>query len=150
MDGITDTFNLIVQKGIEGGFAPSTAKARYLITRAPKSSNFIISTHIRPDGTPDLLPVVSRELKVADYVKSITRLQTVLRDLPVQHIGAEDLYGRNTSIVHVTDPRKLADLHIKGSEAGRGIPQPTEEQKVLFDEAVRIIEKWGDPQGPSE
>ena len=136
--------------GIEGGFAPPTPKARYLITRAPKSGNFIISTNIRRDGTPDLVPIVERNLKVADYVKSITRLQTILRDIPVQYPGAEDLYGRNTSIVHITDSRKLADLHISGSEAGRGIARPTEEQKVLFDEAVTIIEKWGAPEGPSE
>lgn len=167
---VTETFNVILQigkvspshrspittysppplAGIEGGISISTAKARYLITRAPRSTIFIISFHERPHGKPDLIPIVQRELKVADYTKSILRLQTILRQIPTQYRGAEDIYGRNTSIVHVDDATKLADLHISGSEAGRGIPYPTEEQKVLFDEAVSIVEKWGDPNGPSE
>lgn len=166
MSTITDDFKIILQKGkppsqislrvirittthpvstigIEGGFAPPTPTARYVITRATKSEVFTISTELRPHGTPRLGPAKTQELKVADHVGLIAKLQDLLRDLPPQYPGAQDLYGRNISIVHVTDPGAFVDFHRTGSAAGIGIPQPTEGQKVQFDEAVAIIEKLG-------
>jgi hypothetical protein len=164
MSTITDDFKIILQKGkppshlpasdltathpifttgIEGGFAPPTPTARYVITRATKSDVLVISTELRPHGTPRLGPAKTQELKVADHLELITKLQDLLRDLPPQYPGAQDLYGRNISIVHVTDPGAFVDFHRTGSAAGLGVPHPTEEQKVQFDEAVTIIEKLG-------
>ncbi|KAG6380074.1 hypothetical protein JVT61DRAFT_8156 [Boletus reticuloceps] len=149
MSTITDDFKIILQKGnlfaagIEGGFAPPTPHARYVITRTTKSDVFTVSTELRAHGTPRLGPSKTQELKVTDHAESIARLQNLLRDLPTQYPGAEDLYGRNISIIHVTDPIAFVDFHRSGAAAGHGISPPTEEQKVQFDEAVTIIEKLG-------
>lgn len=80
---------------------------------------------------------------MADHVETLAKLQDLLRDLPTQYPGAEDLYGRNISIVHVTEPAGFVDFHRSGSAAGHGITPPTEEQKAQFDKAVEIIEKLG-------
>ena len=127
--------------GIEGGFAPPTPHARYIIARTDKSDVFTVITQLRAHGTPHLVPTKTQELKVADHAESLAKLQDLLRDLPTQYPGAEDLYGRNISIVHATDP--FVDLHRSGSAAGIGIPPPTEEQRVRFDKAVETIEKLG-------
>ncbi|KAF8553478.1 hypothetical protein OG21DRAFT_1523096 [Imleria badia] len=127
---------------IEGGFAPPTPHARYVIARTDKSDVFTVTTQLRAHGTAHLGAPTSQDLKVADHVESIARLQALLRDLPTQYPGAEDLYGRNISIIHATDPGAFVDLHRSGSAAGFGIPRPTEEQKVQFDEA-RLADELG-------
>ncbi|KAH0831058.1 hypothetical protein J3R83DRAFT_13581 [Lanmaoa asiatica] len=159
---VTDTFHIIMQKGkvsfspralwphliislapslgIEGGFAPPTPHARYIITRDTNSPTISISAQIRPAGTPILSSPRSQSFAVSDHINDIARLQQIMRDIPTQYPGAQDLYGRNTSIVDVTNTQ---GFHMSGSHAGSGIPHPTEEQKALFDEAVAIIEKWG-------
>ena len=103
MDGITDIFNLIVQE-VTHPLSPCNHADRpphtHLIDRhrrwlrrthpqsllshhmRPKERQFRL-TNIRRNGTPDLVPIVERNLKVADYVKSIMRLPTTLRDIPV-------------------------------------------------------------------
>ncbi|KAI9569318.1 hypothetical protein HD554DRAFT_604452 [Boletus coccyginus] len=132
---ISDNFKIVLQKGIKGGFAPPTPNAIYVITRSAKSDVFTLSTEIRAHGTPRLGPAKTQELKVADHVKTLARLQDLLRDLPTQYPGAEDLYGRDISIVHVTEPAGFVDLHRSGSAAGHGVLPPTEEQKAQFVEA---------------
>ena len=158
---ITDDFKIILQKGepplpstqqltpfsttgIEGGFAPPTPHARYVITRTTKSDVFTVSTELRPHGTPRLGAAQTKELQVADHIGLLAKLQDLLRDLPPQYPGAQDLYGRNISIVHATNPEAFVEFHRAGSAAGFGIPQPTEAQKGQFDEAVAIIEKLGE------
>ncbi|KAN0094888.1 hypothetical protein V8E55_003175 [Tylopilus felleus] len=143
MSTIPDDFKIVLQKGIEGGFAPPTPHARYDITRTTKSDVFTVSTELRAHGTPNLGPPKKQELKVADHAESIARLQNLLRDLPTQYPGAEDLYGRNISIVHATDAGAFVNFYRSGMAAGFGIPLPTEEQRAQFDEAVTIIEKLG-------
>ena len=104
---------------------------------------FTVSTELRPHGTPRLGPPKTKELKVADHVGVLAKLQDLLRDLPPQYPGAQDLYGRNISIVHATDPGAFVEFHRSGSAAGFGIPQPTEQQKGQFDEAVATIVELG-------
>ncbi|KAG6380075.1 hypothetical protein JVT61DRAFT_8157 [Boletus reticuloceps] len=129
---ITETFNIIMQKGIEGGCPPPEPRARYFVTRATGSKIFMISTKVRPEGEDWLKPVMTRKLQITDHHDSI-------------YCRIEDLYGRDTSIVHVTDYTRLADLHLSGSNAPQ-VPHPTEEQKAKFDEALAILEKWGSPR----
>ena len=102
----------------------------------------MITTKVRPEGADYLKPVIIRKLNIADHLEPITRFQQIMAEIPTQYIGVEDLYGRDTSIVQVTDYTRLADCCLSGSNAPKGIPHPTEEQKVKFDEAVAIIEKW--------
>lgn len=92
-------------------------------------------------------PTVNRSLKVSDQAKSIARFQQLMSEIPTQYTGVEDLYGRDTSVVQVTDPRRSMELHLSGDEAPK-VPRPTEEQKVKFDEVVRIVENWGRSGGP--
>lgn len=156
MSTSTDTFHIVLQRGtflllfltlviltrylgIEGGFAPPIPHALYTIARSSDSDVIKITTQTRPHGTPSLLPPDTKELKVADHTDTIAKLQLLLRELPPQFPGARDLYGRNTSIVQRANP---GDFLPSGSIAGSGIQEPTEEQRVQFDEAVAIIEKW--------
>ncbi|KAF8452361.1 hypothetical protein L210DRAFT_3518278 [Boletus edulis BED1] len=106
----------------------------------------MISTKVRPEGEDWLKPVVTRKLQITDHHDSIVRFQQIMTEIPTQYCRVEDLYGRDTSIVHVTDYTRLADLHLSGSNAPQ-VPHPTEEQKAKFDEALAILEKWGSPRG---
>jgi len=102
----------------------------------------MVSSKIRPEGEEYFLkPTMMRKHNIADHSDSIVRFQQLMAELPTQYCGVEDLYGRDTSIVQVTDYMRLADLDLSGPNAPK-VPHPTEEQKVLFDEAVAIVEKW--------
>jgi hypothetical protein len=129
--------------GIEGGSPPPVPLAESIISRATWSNIIMISTKARPEGAEYLKPVVIRKLNIKDHLKSIIRFQKIMAEIPTQYCGVEDIYGRDTSIVHVTDYTRMADLYLSGANAPKGIPHPTEEQKVKFDEAVAIVEKWG-------
>lgn len=129
--------------GIQGGFAPPIPDTLYVITHTAGSDTFSVSTQIRPHGKPQLPSPTTKEFKVEDHVEEITKLRELLRDLPPQYVGAEDLYGRNISILHATDASTFLVLHPSGSGAGFGAQRPSENQKGQFDEAVSIIQKLG-------
>ena len=103
---------------------------------------FTVSTKVRAEGEEFLKPERHRRLKIADYEESIVRLQQIMAEIPTQYRGVEDMYGRDISLVHVSEIIQLDDLFLSGSKVPKGIPHPTEERKVLFDEAVTIIENW--------
>lgn len=101
----------------------------------------MISTKVRREGDDYPKPSIMRKLNIADHRESILRFQQIMAEIPTQYCGVEDVYGRDTSIVHGTDYTRMAELHLSGSHAPK-VPHPTEEQKVLFDEAAAIVEKW--------
>ncbi|KAN0094877.1 hypothetical protein V8E55_003164 [Tylopilus felleus] len=145
---IPETFALVIQKGIAPGIPSPEPRALYLVSRAPRSPQFVISTKLRPEGDTRLKPYVYRQLKVVAHAQAIVRFLTIMSEIPTQYGGVEDVYGRDTSLVHCTEYARMGDLHLAGDKAPKGIPRPTEAQKVLFDEAVAIVENWGARSGP--
>lgn len=150
-----DDFHIILQKGkpsplpanrnspplfMTGGIFDGGATQVITAVHAIKSDVFTIYTKHSPQGASNFSPSTKQVLNVADHVESIARLNELLRDLPTQfpRAGAEDLYDRNASIMKVTSPGAYMDFFRDQWE----IPRPTEEQKVKFDEAMGIMEKW--------
>lgn len=103
---------------------------------------FTISTKVRAEGEEFLKPERHRRRKIADYGESIIRLQQIMAEIPTQYRGVEDMYGRDISLVHVSEIIQLDDLFLSGSKVPKEIPHPTEEQKVPFNEVVAIIKNW--------
>ncbi|KAF8553477.1 hypothetical protein OG21DRAFT_1485384 [Imleria badia] len=123
-----------------GGIFNGSAIQVITAVHAIKSDVFTIYTKHSPQDASNFSPSTKQVLNVADHAESIARLNELLRDLPTQfpRAGAEDLYGRNASIMKVTSPGAYMDFFRDQWE----IPRPTEEQKVKFDEAMAIMEKW--------
>ncbi|KAG9313701.1 hypothetical protein JVU11DRAFT_6050 [Chiua virens] len=140
MSTVTDAFH-IASKVASPHLPPN---ALYTITRNPSSDTFTIAIQIRPHGKPALSTPITKTLSIADHLADLAHLQTLLSTLPTQYPGAQDLYGRNTSIVQMTEPGNpaaMAAFRALGSVAGAGVPYPTEAQKAEFDEAIETIDK---------
>lgn len=130
--------------GITGGFAPPTPSAIYTITGAPSQPSWSITAAVRPDGTPSLGDEERKTLAATDATATalVGELHDILKGLPTeQPPGSEDIYGLDTGIAFGSDDLMWMNGGPAGCGGGTSTVQATEEQKVQFKRAVKIVQE---------
>lgn len=121
---------------------PTDPPSSIIVKREIKSPIFTVYVKHLDADTAHFVHAKTNALNAADHIASIERLLELLRHLPPQFVrrDSEDLYGRDASLMRITCPAELVDFIRDQWE----IPRPTEEQKVMFGEAMAIIDKWAE------
>ncbi|GJJ08384.1 hypothetical protein Clacol_002599 [Clathrus columnatus] len=131
------TQNVIIN-GITGGFKPPTPSEVHLISK--EEDKLLVSSQIRPDGTPKLLPEPPKELAAEEHKAKVEELEAILKSLPVESPpGVQDIYGLDTSIAYSNGEWQWMNGGPNGTGTGESTVQPTEEQKAAFQKAVALI-----------
>ncbi|KAF4612779.1 hypothetical protein D9613_011768 [Agrocybe pediades] len=141
-------YSLRLQKGITGGFAPPTPDFIYTLTRPltqepPTQDSLLITSAVRPAGTPSLQDAVPKRLSLTDETTSLVdELHSILKSLPTeQPPGSEDIYGLDTSIAWGSDDLMWVNGGPQGCSGGTSSVKATDEEKAKFKRAVDIVEE---------
>lgn len=131
-----------VSTGIVGGFAPPTPDAIYTLTQPLNSSELLIRSAVRPDGTPGLQDALPKCISSEDEytVRLVDELHGILKVIPTEvPQGSEDIYGLNTSIAWFSEDLQWINGGPQGCSGGISAVQPTEDDKAKFKRAVEIV-----------
>ncbi|KAI0066525.1 hypothetical protein BV25DRAFT_1796324 [Artomyces pyxidatus] len=136
-------FSLRIQHGITGGFAPPRPSAVHDLSLESSTSPFIVlSSAIREDGTPSLLPHPPKSVPVSDDTTAlIDELQTILRRLPTENPPSADIYRQDIGIFwQGADGFTWVNAAPQGCGGWEGDVKVTDEDRKAFGRAVEITE----------
>ncbi|TDL22797.1 hypothetical protein BD410DRAFT_707944, partial [Rickenella mellea] len=133
-------FSLRLQHGITGGFAPPTPSAIHTLTKSKPQTHMLISSAVRPDGTPELTNAAPKTLEIHSQAELVDELHGILKTLPTESPpGSEDIYGMDTSIAWGSDDLEWMNGGPSGCGGGHSMVQATDEEKKKFKRAVDIV-----------
>ncbi|KAK5992166.1 hypothetical protein PT974_05566 [Cladobotryum mycophilum] len=140
-------FELRLQKGILGGFIPPRPTAIYTVTRDNAASSIEVTVQTAENS----MEPASKEFPVKDYEARINRILGILKQLPTENPPqSEDIFGLNIGISWMSDDFQWVNSAPQGCIPGISDKPATDEEKVLFEEAVDIVTDIADPKGTDE
>lgn len=136
-------FFFTLQKGITGGFAPPIPTAVYTVTASPKVPHIYVTSGTRNDGTPSLQDASPKTLASddAETTALVGELHGILKTLPTEDPGCEDLYGMDTSIFWGSEDLQWKNGASGGCGSTKSKKEATDEEKKKFGRAVEIVHK---------
>ncbi|KZV66069.1 hypothetical protein PENSPDRAFT_102533 [Peniophora sp. CONT] len=140
---MTKPFDLRIQHGIAGGFAPPNPSAVHDFHLEPGAPTILLSSMVRPDGTPSLQPHPQKSIHVEsdDTSALVEELETILKGLPTEgdNPGA-DIYGKDIGIMYQSENVSWMNTAPQGCSRMESDVKPSEEQKKQFGRAVEIVD----------
>ncbi|TFY70501.1 hypothetical protein EVG20_g2499 [Dentipellis fragilis] len=135
-------FDLRIQHGITGGFAPPRPSAVYDLSLSTQSPNSILlSSQFREDGTPDLLPLAPKAVGISSDTESLVEeLKGILKDLPTQNPPQADIYGKDIGIFWQSDDFQWMNSAPQGCGGFDDGTTVTADDKKKFERAVDIVD----------
>jgi hypothetical protein len=131
---------LTVNIGITGGFAPPTPSAIHVLTRAKAQPEFVVTSAVRPDGTPHLVDAAPKKILADPHTLLIDELYSILKEIPTESpSGSQDIYGLDTSIAWGSEDLVWCNGGPAGCGGGISETQASEEDKKKFQRAVEIV-----------
>lgn len=132
-----------MRKGITGGFAPPIPTAVYTVTGSSKVPHIQVTSATRDHGTPTLQDASPKTLASddAETTTLVDELHGILKVLPIEDPGCDDLYGMDTSIFWGSDDLTWKNGAPKGCGSTNSKKEATDEEKKKFGRAVEIVHK---------
>jgi len=140
-------FDLRIQHGITGGFAPPRPSAVHDLSFKPPSNPHILLTSQFPfppaTATVQQLDTKPKRIEISDDTTTLVKeLEGILRKLPKEQMPSKDIYGRDIGIFWEGAGFTWVNSAPQGcgtfdSDSGVVV---TEDDKKAFDRAVAITE----------
>ncbi|KAH9975482.1 hypothetical protein BGW80DRAFT_1169189 [Lactifluus volemus] len=138
-----EPFDLRIQHGITGGFAPPVPTAIYdLSWKPPTTSHIFLVSHFPSNTEVQLLDLKPQSIPISDdTTKLVSELELILRKLPIEEMPSSDIYGRNIGIFwQGADGFTWVNSAPEGCGGTQSTVQVTENDRKAFNRAVEITE----------
>ncbi|KAF4465080.1 hypothetical protein FALBO_8083 [Fusarium albosuccineum] len=136
-------FQIRLQKGITGGFAPPTPSLILIISADGSDTLKILEQRPGDTDKPE------KTVATADYEGLIDELRGILKELPTeQPPGSEDIYGLDTGIAWAgndDDGWVWTNGGPQGCVGGESFVQASADQKAQFARAADIVYEIANP-----
>ncbi|VDC05909.1 unnamed protein product [Peniophora sp. CBMAI 1063] len=138
-------FDLRIQHGIAGGFAPPNPSAVHNFHLDSGAPTITLSSMVRPDGTPLLQPYPQKFIYVRfnETPALVEELESLLKGLPTE--GGGDFYGKDVGIMYQSESLRwmnTMDTAPQGCNVDwmESDVKPSREQKKHFERAIEIVD----------
>ncbi|KAI0300506.1 hypothetical protein B0F90DRAFT_1723499 [Multifurca ochricompacta] len=138
-----EPFELRIQHGIAGGFAPPRVSAVHdLSLKTSGTSHILLLSQFPLDKEVQQNKLNSKNIPISDdTTKLIQELEGILRKLPTETVPSADIYNRNIGIFwQGADGFTWANSAPQGCGGFEGGAVVTEDDKKAFNRAVEITE----------
>ncbi|VDC05910.1 unnamed protein product [Peniophora sp. CBMAI 1063] len=138
-------FDLRIQHGIAGGFAPPNPSAVHNFHLDSDAPTITLFSMVRPDGTPFLQPYPQKFIYVGfnDTPALVQELESLFKGLPTE--GGGDFYERDVGVMYQSESLRwmnTMDTAPQGCNVDwieRDV-KPSAEQKKHFERAIEIVD----------